>query len=217
MQKIHDAAFVEACLKRIRYESAMSGLRSRLFAVQYQKGEFVTSPLQEEHLFQIVVQGSLNVYFIRDDGSVHSLSNGQENYLLGEMEIFSSQTGNVYAEASADLVCLALSIEENKKELLENCRFLQMLCQSLTEKMQTITTIDAAPADLKQRVLTYLQYKCGSRGIKGLQQTAFRLNCSVRQLQRILHQYEAAGIVIKTGQGAYQLREPFTSAGQKSR
>lgn len=205
MRKSYDQALIEACLRQTKYEAAMRSLQKNLFVVQYQKGEFATSPLQSENLFQIVVQGSLNIYFIRDDGSVHSLSNGGENYLLGEMEVFSPQINNVYAEAVEDLTCLAVSIEKNREELLGNCLFLQLICESLTEKMQSITTIDAAPVSLKQRVLTYMKYKCGNGELRGLQQAAFHLNCSARQLQRILNQYEAEGKVEKIGKGAYRL------------
>lgn len=205
MRKSYDQALIEACLRQTKYEAAMRSLQKNLFVVQYKKGEFATSPLQSENLFQIVVQGSLNIYFIRDDGSVHSLSNGGENYLLGEMEVFSPQINNVYAEAVEDLTCLAVSIEKNREELLGNCLFLQLICESLTEKMQSITTIDAAPVSLKQRVLTYMKYKCGNGELRGLQQAAFHLNCSARQLQRILNQYEAEGKVEKIGKGAYRL------------
>ncbi len=205
MERLYDKVLVEDYLKRTKYESAMSGLRKNLFAVRYKKGEFVTSPLQKEHLFQIVVQGSLSIYFIRDDGSVYSLADGKENDLLGEMELFSHKTGNVYAEANDDIICLALSMEKSKDELMEDCRFLQLIGESLTQKMESITTLDAAPASLKQRVLTYMMFKCGQGELKGLQQAAFHLNCSVRQLQRILNQHEAEGSVIKIGKGAYKL------------
>ena len=71
--------------------------------------------------------------------------------------------------------------------------------------MESITTFDAAPASLKQRVLVYMKYKCSRGELKDLQQAAFHLNCSARQLRRILNQYEADGIVMKTGKGAYKL------------
>ena len=213
MKKIYDKVFIEACLKQTKFESAMSAFQENLFAIQYEKGEVVTSPLQKEHLFLIVVKGSLNIYFIREDGSIYSLANGQENYLLGEMEIFSHQKSNVFAEANCDLTCLALSIEKCKREMLENNLFLQMICESLTRKMDSITTIDAAPASLKQRVLTYMEYKCSKGELKGLQQAAFHLNCSVRQLQRILNQHEIEGTVIKIGKGNYKLTfSPFFSS-----
>ena len=71
--------------------------------------------------------------------------------------------------------------------------------------MESITTFDAAPTSLRQRVLIYMKYKCNKGELKGLQQAAFHLNCSARQLQRILNQYESDGIVIKTGKGTYKL------------
>ncbi len=205
MKKSYDHAMIEACMSRTKYAFVLQELREHLFVAQYEKGEFVTSPLQRESLFQIVVQGSLNIYFIRDDGSVHALSEGRENCLLGEMELFSRQMGNVYAEAREALTCLALPMEQNREALLGNNRFLRLLCESLTGKMQLVTAMDAAPAGLRQRVLTYMRYKCAGGELKGLQQAAFHLNCSARQLQRILNQYEADGAVVKTGKGAYRL------------
>lgn len=205
MKRIYDKNLVETYLKKTKYESKLKGLQKNLFIVQYEKGEFITTPLQKDQLFQIVIQGSVSIYFIRDDGSVYSLASGQENYLLGEMEIFSHQKSDVYAEANEELICLALSVEKNKSEIEKNCEFLQLICESLIQKMESITTIDAAPVSLKHRVLIYMKYKCKDGEMKGLQQAAFRLNCSARQLQRILNQHEADGLVIKTGKGSYKL------------
>lgn len=205
MKRLHDPTLIETCLQQTKFGSVMSSLREYLFITQYKKGEFISTPLQKEHLFQIIIQGTISIYFIRDDGSVYALANGIENGLLGEMEIFLHQTSNVYAEATDDVVCLTLSIEASKGALLQNCQFLQLVCESLTQKMETITTLDAAPASLKQRVLTYMKYKCSGGEMKGLGQAAFHLNCSVRQLQRILNQYEADGTVIKIGKGNYKL------------
>lgn len=205
MKRIYDKALIKTYLKQTKFESVMSGLQEYLFVAQYEKGDFVTMPLQGEYLFQIIIQGSVSIYFIRDDGSVYSLANGQEDDLLGEMEIFLHQPSNVYAEATDAVISLALSIETSKDALLENCRFLQLICESLTQKMELITTIDAAPVSLKQRVLTYMKYKCNRGELKGLQQAAFHLNCSSRQLQRILNQHEADGTIVKTGKGTYKL------------
>ncbi len=205
MKRCYDKDLIETYLKQTKYESIIRGLQEDLFVAQYEKGEFVTMPLQQEHLFQIIIQGSVSIYFIRDDGSVYSLANCRKNDLLGEMEIFPHQLRNVYAESNDDVICLALSIGTSKNALLENCQFLQLICESLTQKMESVTTIDAAPASLKQRVLTYMKYKCSKGELKGLQRAAFHLNCSARQLQRILNQYEADGIVAKTGKGTYKL------------
>lgn len=208
MKKSYEKTLIEACLKQTKFEPVMREFQEHLFVAKYEKGEFVTSPLQKEQLFQIIIHGSVSIYFVRDDGSVYSLANGRENELLGEMEIFSHQSSNVYAESDDDVICLALSIETSKSALMKNCSFLQLICESLTQKMEAVTTIDAAPASLKQRVLTYMKYKCNEGELKGLQQAAFHLNCSARQLQRILNRYEADGIVVKTGKGTYRFTIP---------
>ena len=205
MKKCFDKSIVASCLRKTGYATAMKALQESLFVIQYEKGEFVTSPLLHTDLFQVIVSGSIRIYYIRNDGSSYSLANGQNDYLLGEMALFQKESSSVYAQACDDLTCLALSIEENREKLLNNCLFLQAVCESLTRKMEAITRLDAAPATLKQRVLTYMRYKCSNGELKGVEQAAFRLNCSVRQLQRILNRYESEGILRKTGKGAYQL------------
>lgn len=205
MKKIYDQLLISEALNDLPWKESLKDLSSYLFLAKYEKGEFITSPFQEEHLFQIVVQGSLSIYFIRDNGTLHSLAGGGKHYLLGEMEIFSRRIGNVYAEALEDLTCLALSVEKHREAMLQSSSFLQLLCRCLTEKMEAITTLEAAPTTLKERVLTYMKYKCVRGELKGLQNAAFHLNCSSRQLQRILNQYEAEGLVSRIGKGSYRL------------
>ena len=74
MKKSYDKTLVEAYLRKTGYEAAMQGLEENLFVIWYEKGEFVTSPLNNADLFQIVVEGTLRIYYIRDDGSVYSLA-----------------------------------------------------------------------------------------------------------------------------------------------
>ncbi len=205
MKKSYDKTIIEAFLKKTGYEAAMQGLRETLFAIWYEPGEFAASPLLHTDLFQIVVEGTIRIYYIRGDGSVYSLANGQKDYLLGDMALFQQESASVYAQANEDLTCLALPIPENRERLLNNSLFLQLICRSLTQKIEAITRLDAAPATLKQRVLTYMQYKCENGRLAGVEKAAFHLNCSARQLQRLLNQYEAEGVVKKLGKGVYQL------------
>ena len=86
--------------------------------------------------------------------------------------------------------------------------FLELICKSLSAKMGAMMTMEAAPASLTERVLSYMKYKCADQTLKGIEQAAFHLHCSARQLQRILNQSEAAGFVEKAGKGTYKLRKP---------
>lgn len=205
MEKIYDAQAIAVWAGKSRYRMVLEQLRPNLVLLRYEKGELVTSPLLEDAWFQVVVQGSLNIYFIRDDGGRYSLSSGKTDYILGDMDLFHSSIGSIYTEAAEPLLCLALSISQNRDALLADNLFLQMICQSLTDKMAAITALNAAPGSLSDRVLSYMRYKCQDGVLQGIEREAFRLHCSARQLQRVLNALERQGEVLKIGKGAYRL------------
>lgn len=205
MEKIYDPQAVAAWVEKSRYLLVLESWKPQLLLHRYEKGELVTSPMPEEQWFQVVVQGSLNIYFLRDDGGCYSLSTGKTDYILGDMDLFHSIKSSIYTEAAEPLLCLALSIDRNREGLLADNLFLQMICRSLTKKMAAITALDAAPGSLSERVLSYMRYKCPDGKLKGLERESFHLHCSARQLQRILNQLEQQGKVVKTGKGTYCL------------
>lgn len=205
MERIYDKEKIAACIAKSKYHDVLDSLDIDFYLIKYEKGEFVSSPFQNEPLFQIVEQGSINIYFIRDDGTRYSLSNGTADYFLGDMDIFYPKSSNIYAEAAENLTCISFPLEKYKDTLLSNNKFLLLICNSLAAKIGAITTIDAAPASLTERVISYMQYKCNNKTLKGIEQAAFHLHCSTRQLQRILNQSETTGLVKKIGKGTYQL------------
>ena len=205
MKRIYDKKKIAGCIAGSKYHETLDSLDIDFYLIKYEKGELVSSPFQKELLFQIVEQGSINIYFIRDDGTRYSLSNGANDYFLGDMDIFYPKSNNIYAEAAESLTCISFSIEKNREKLLSSSRFLALICNSLSAKIGAMTTMDAAPASLTELVLSYMKYKCGDETLKGIEQAAFHLHCSARQLQRILNQCEAAGLVRKLGKGTYRL------------
>lgn len=205
MERIYDKKKIAGCIAKSKYHSILDSLEVEFYLITYEKGELVSSPFQNELLFQIVEQGSINIYFIRDDGTRYSLSNGTTDYFLGDMDIFYPKSSNIYAEADESLTCISFSIEKHRKTLLSNNKFLQLICSSLSAKIGAMTIIDAAPVSLTERVMSYMKYKCSNETLKGIEQAAFHLHCSARQLQRILNQSESAGLVKKLGKGTYKL------------
>ena len=121
------------------------------------------------------------------------------------MDIFYPRSGDVYAEATESLTCIVFSIDKNRETLLSNNGFLTLICNSLSAKIGTKTTMETIPASLTERVMSYMKYKCDYGTLKGIEQAAFQLHCSARQLQRILNQSEADGLVKKIGKGTYKL------------
>lgn len=193
-------------MEQSKYQAVLASLDIDFYLVTYEKGELVCSPFQSELLFQIVEQGSINIYFIRDDGTRYSLSNATTGCFLGDMDIFYPKNNGIYAQAVEDVTCIVFSIDKHKETLLSNHKFLELICISLSAKIGAMTTMDAAPASLTERVISYMKYKCDDQILKGIEQAAFHLHCSARQLQRILNQSESAGLVKKLGKGTYKLQ-----------
>lgn len=205
MERIYDKERVAACIAKSKYHAVLISLDVAYYLIKYEKGELVSSPFQEEALFQIVEQGSINICLIRDDGTRYALSKGTTDYFLGDMDIFCPKSGNIYAEAAESLTCIAFSLEKHREQLLSDHNFLGLICRSLASKIEAMTTLDAAPASLTERVMTYMKYKCEDGTLKGVEKAAFHLHCSARQLQRILNRNEEAGLVTKLGKGTYKL------------
>ncbi len=205
MRKIYDKNEIAAYIEKSKYHAVLDTLDIDFFLIKYEKGELVNSPFQNELLFQIIEHGTINIYFIRNDGTRYSLASGTANYLLGDMDIFYPKSNKIYAEAAERLICISFSIEINKKILLSNSKFLELICISLATKIGAMTTIDAAPTSLTERVLCYMKYKCDGGILKGVEHTAFVLHCSSRQLQRTLNQCEHDDLIKKIGKGTYSL------------
>lgn len=205
MERIYDKTKTAVYIAKSKYHAVLDSLDIDFYLIRYEKGELVSSPFQNELLFQIVEQGSINIYLIRDDGTRYSLSTGTTDYFLGDMDIFYPKSSNIYVEAAEKLTCISFSIEKHKEMLLSDNKFLILICNSLSAKIGEMTAIDAIPASLTERVISYMKYKCNDNTLKGIERTAFHLHCSARQLQRVLNQSEAAGLVKKLGKGTYKL------------
>lgn len=205
MKKIFDPERVARAVALSRYRDILDSLPVRLFLIEYEDGEFVSSPDAGQGLFQILTDGSLRIYFIRSDGSSYSLAVSERDDFLGETEFFHVENRGVYAQAVGKLRCLAFAIEENREGLLRNADLMRLIAQSLTMKMEAILLQNTA-SSLQERVISFMRYRCQDRCIRGVERAAFQLHCSPRQLQRILNAFEEDGVVCRIGKGSYELR-----------
>ena len=205
MRKIFDKEKLEAVLQDSAHSDMLRTLSVPLFLIEYEPGETISSPIADIPYFQVVISGNLFIYFIREDGTMYSLSTGGEGYILGEMDLFLQTRNNVVAESTTKLTSIACDISQHKQALLENNSFLRFIAGTMAQKIEDITNTDAVSSTLQERVINFLRYKCDDGILKGIEKAAFKLHCSSRQLQRILNSYEDDGIVKKIGKGCYKL------------
>ena len=206
MKRIHREKRVNEALSKSRYRGILESLPVKWFLTEYEVGEYLPPPEESGHLLQIVVEGALSIYYIRDDGSSYALVLSERDEILGNMEFFGGgRSDGVFAEVTQKLTCLAFSTLENREALLNNAAFLRMIAESLVRIVETLTMKNAAQPSLRERLYAYMVYKCEGGRLKGVEKAAFHLHCSPRQLQRILNDFVRDGVARKTGKGAYEL------------
>lgn len=203
MKKNSNSKKIDEVLKTCKYADILHSLQIPLFLIEYEPGESVSN----YEYFQIIVSGNLEISFIRNDGSTYSLSNGGRDYIIGEMNLLTNTNDNVIAEATSQLLTIAIDINAYKDKLLSSVSFLQLVSTTLANKMCDITSHDAAPASLSERIINYMKFKCEDQTLYGIEKSSFRLHCSPRQLQRILNQFEKEEIVTKIGKGRYTIKK----------
>ncbi len=205
MKKIYNQNKIKKALDQSVYKEMLDFIHVPLFLIEYEPGEIIVAPWQEQPYFQIVSRGNLSIYFIRDDGSRYSLSSGGENYIIGEMNLFTQIRDNVYAEALDNLLTIAIDSRLYRGQLLNNIHFLRLIASVMATKITLITNMDASTSTLSERIMNYMQFKCEGQTLRGLEKAAFALHCSSRQLQRLLNELEQQGMVKKIGKGSYQI------------
>ncbi len=205
MKKVYNQANIKHVVNNSIYKEMLNTWNVPLFLIEYESGELIDAPWLEQPYFQIVSSGNLSIYFIRDDGSRYSLSSGGENYIIGEMSLFTKTRDNVYAEATGKLVAIAVDSYLYRERLLNNVCFLQFIASAMAYKITAITNMDASTSALSEHIINYIQFKCENRTLSGVEKAAFALHCSSRQLQRLLNELVQKGMIKKTGKGSYQM------------
>lgn len=205
MKRNYDKKLMEDMIIKYNIDTFFSNNKIPKFIMEYEKGEYISSSLSDEHYVQFMVKGQVSIYCIREDGSAYSLAMGTDAYVFGETELFQVMNSNVYAEALTDVVCVAVSIEESRELLLQDTVFLKKIAENLAYKLAITARMDVISTTLENRVLNYMKYYCEEGCFSGLEKTAFCLHCSPRQLQRIVNGLEERGEVKKLGKGKYQL------------
>ena len=204
MRKIFDDEQIKIAIAESKYADMLYKLPVTLFLIEYDTNENISSPFMRNLYFQIILSGSLSIYYIREDGTSYNLSEGGKDYVIGELDLFHPH-GSVFAEASEPVLALAIDVNIYKSILLENVLFLQFVSTLLADKIASLTSREAVYSSLTDRVVNYMTYISPDHTLVGIEKAAFKLHCSSRQLQRVLSQLENKGVVKKVGKGSYHL------------
>lgn len=207
MEKIYEEEEIEYWLQKGQIREYFDTPDLAFHLCRYEKGEYLTIPDAPVEDLLFVVRGTIQIYGIREDGSISPVNQGSSPTLIGDIEF--SRHGNppFFASAKTEVTCIALSMKKYQKQLDCDLRFLHMLLKSYGDKLELFTAIDIPASTTEERVLLYMKNICPSHKLDNLEAAIYQLHCSRRQLQRVLKKLCSAGQIEKTGRGRYRLKD----------
>lgn len=195
VKRIYNQMVLSQLCQKAHLDTILDSNKVGFFGCVYQKGEYLCHPCEEEEYLQIVVDGQVSIYHIRDDGTKYSLTQGSGVFLLGDMEFYQPSPSLFFAEALTETVSIAIPLAQYRDTLKNDICFLNFLVSVLSQKLFTVACSDASSTSLTDRVLNHLKYHCENGLLYGLEKNAFQLRCSSRQLLRVMTSLEQQGIV----------------------
>ncbi len=204
MKKIYDKKLINKIKKEYCIEDYFSN-NYEFIIIEYEEGETIINPLEKTQYIQFVLEGTLLISFIDQEGRQTIVSQSEELCILGDMEFVDDLNPMFFAEAKTKVKTLALSLKEYKEELNQDFQFLHTLLNSIASKLKQSSTNQFVYQSVEERFLYYMNYYCGG-SLSSIEEATSYLHCSRRQLQRVLKKLCDEEIIIKEGKGKYKIK-----------
>lgn len=204
MKKIYDKNLINKVKEEYKIGNYFSK-EYEFIVIEYEEGETIINPLEKTQYIQFVLEGTLLISFIDQEGRQTIVSQSEELCILGDMEFVDDLKPMFFAEAKTKVKTLALSLKEYKKNLNQDLQFLHTLLNSIASKLKQSSTNQFVYQSVEERFLHYMHYYCED-SLKSIEEAINYLHCSRRQLQRILKKLCDENILIKEGKGKYKIK-----------
>lgn len=175
---------------------------------RYEVGEMMNLSHPQEQYIKFLVDGVVASDELDVDGNIKRLFEEKALAFWGEVEIGGHSFSNHFHEVVETAYCIELPLEPYRDILLNDMCFLQYLVQRMSNSIYTATLmLSYMNYSIEDRLIYHMKYVCPNYTFSGMELTAKRLQCSRRQLQRVVNHLIKEKIVKKTGWGQYSLYE----------
>lgn len=204
MKRIQNPELLQTYMERCRIPSLFSSPLPKFELVSYDTGEILSYLRDSTSLLQFLVEGSVQIYALRADGSRYLLCQTGEFSVLGDLE-FCGENPLFFVETASPVLCLELSLQSCREQLLSDSTFLLFLLRSVAHKLALVSRAEASCTTLEEKLLHYLKYETENHSFQGVELLSQHLHCSRRQLQRLLKKLTDEHVLEKTKKGGYRL------------
>lgn len=205
MEELHDPELLASYLTRYRIQSLFDTQELPFRLYRYETGEMMNILHSMDDYLKFVVEGTFRSYSVNSEGNYSLVREDGGFCVLGDMALCGIAMENHYHEVTEPVLTVELPLYGLRETLMNDNRFLRHLIRRLGEKLSIGSRIMTGYT-LEEALLYHLQVECPDHRITSVEDTAFRLNYSRSQLQRVLRNLTVQGILEKQGRGTYQLR-----------
>ena len=205
MQEIRDSQKLETYLEKFHIRELFDtpNLPFRLY--RYEVGEMMNILRPTGEYLKFVVEGSFDLYAVRADGVQHMVRHCEGFTFLGDLEFCGKDAGLRYQEVTRTVYSIELPLQALRPRLQQDVRFLNFLLDTMSTKFAGTSMDLVGFSDLRERLMYHIRYECPDQTVISVSQTAFRLNYSLRQTQRVLQELTRDGLLKRIGKGHYAL------------
>ena len=205
MKELHDPVLLEHYLRKFHIRSFFDtpDLPFRLY--EYAPGEMINVVHPMEESIKFIVEGVFDHYKIQEDGTPYLIAHCDGFGFMGDLAFCGRQPANRYQEVIETLRAVELPLEPLRKTLENDNRFLRFLLDTMAQRMTNSMHIRSDMTSAEKALLGYLRWRCPDHTITNVTETAFHMNYSRRQLQRVLKDMTEKGTLIRLGKGHYTL------------
>ena len=205
MKEILDEQLKCNYMKKYQIEKIFDTPDLEFQLIKYEAGEFMSSKRSPLKYLKFIVKGTWDIYSMDKEGKTHLIKHVDTFAIMGDVEFFSGiETGNLQ-KASEDVLSMELDMDKYKHMLFQDNAFLRFLCHSMTQKLINTTNDMRMYNKLEEQLIHYMRYECQDSRLVSIEETAFRLNRSRRQLQRVLKKLTENQVICKESRGCYRL------------
>ena len=156
MKKIYDKNLINKVKEEYKIDNYFSK-EYEFIVIEYEEDETIINPLEKTQYIQFVLEGTLLISFIDQEGRQTVVSQSEELCILGDMEFVDDLNPMFFAEAKTKVKTLALSLKDNKEKLNQDIKFLHTLLNSIASKLKQSSTNQFVYQSIEERFLYYLK------------------------------------------------------------
>lgn len=169
---------------------------------RFLRGEWLIREGNFPQYLYYLVEGKTKVYMTQENGKVALLSFTEPHAFIGELELLDEEYYSKGVQAMTTTICLAIPIEQCKKDLLNDAVFLRSLCTFLGNKTSTMTAkfSQSFAYPLENRLAEFILLSSHNKVYKEKHiEVCDYLGVSYRHLLHVLAQFCTEGLLIKDG------------------